>query len=318
MPLRVLFTDLGVPGVLGRGDGGSGMEVGKSWEWLQSALKRCSIEDRPSTDGSGDGGRGIRYGSKSRSETEPRPERGVEARASSSSRAAGRGERPLLNDGTRAGPVASRGACGDDGEGNGVSTSARGSSPKFDPSGIDRAGDDPPNLNASIRARSGATIERFLASHCCLIRSAAVSHVPSSASSDVGVTTGIRWSCSISCALRSLLGLRGGSRPRSRRAASRLSLLKADAMAGGGAGGERARSLVVIRRMRPRLFERGRDSGGGGGGGGGAGLEETDIGGKTKRKTVQQQKEPTRRGESWHRLGWLYQGHYEESQIALG
>lgn len=46
-------------------------------------------------------------------------------------------------------------------------------------------------------------------------------------SSSFGRTIGIALSCSFSWALKSLFGLRGGRRPRSRRAASRFSLVNA-------------------------------------------------------------------------------------------
>ena len=123
----------------------------------------------------------------------------------------------------------------------------------------------PPNLKEFIRARSPLV---FLETHSFLMRSAAEGFTTSGLSgSSNDVTTGMNWSCSISWVLRSLLG-RGGSRPRSRKAASRCSFPKALAMGGGGRmilrEGEveterwRGLSFVVSMRIIVRDFERGR------------------------------------------------------------
>lgn len=83
--------------------------------------------------------------------------------------------------------------------------------------------------------------------------------------SPVGRTIGITLSCSFSWALKSLFGSRGGRRPRSRKAASRFSLLNAfgpDGMVDrrapkGDEVGKRGLNFVVSIRIIVRGFDHG-------------------------------------------------------------
>lgn len=118
-----------------------------------------------------------------------------------------------------------------------------------------------------IRCSCADSAERFLASHCFLMRSAAerVSASVGICGSSVGMIIGIALSCSFSWALKSLFGMRGGRRPRSRKAASRLSLLNAlgqEGMVGrrettGDETGKRALNFLVSIRITFRDLDRG-------------------------------------------------------------
>ena len=122
----------------------------------------------------------------------------------------------------------------------------------------------PPNLKEFIRSRSTLW---FLDTHSFLMRSAAEGFASSGcfSGSSKDETTGMNWSCSISCVLRSLLGS-GGRRPRSRKAASRWSFRKTFETAGGGGiiwregevEVERGLNFVVSMRIMVRDLERGR------------------------------------------------------------
>lgn len=135
---------------------------------------------------------------------------------------------------------------------------------------MEDAGEDgPPNLKVVIRSRcvESRFLTRFLASHSCLIRLAAVKFDAAFPASSASATTGMCRSCSCSNRLRSL-GCKGGSNPRSRSAASRFSLDIRSEGAGGTrfgergevgdvGGGERDRNLVEIILIIVRDFCKG-------------------------------------------------------------
>ena len=106
-----------------------------------------------------------------------------------------------------------------------------------------------------------------MASHSLLIRSAAEGESASVELrwSSFGRTIGIALSRSFSWALKSLFRLRGGRRPRSRKAASRFSLLNAFGLAGRADGRGSTGDEVCIRGLNfvvsLRIMMRGLDHG---------------------------------------------------------